>query len=220
MQTTPPPNGEPHARGSVLHGFRAAVVDLWGEEGLRDLADRLPADVRAATFDAIVLPFEWVPVAHTIAWHEALAAGPARGDDRELARAVGRAIDLGFGRFKSAFFSGVTPERLVERAPELWRWQHTHGQLSAHAETATGLVTLQGHPYVDHPVSRRVTAESFRHIVTIVLGPDSPVRVTATISLPSDRVGAAPPTHKPDVGATPSTRSQRTALHVRLSWRA
>lgn len=168
MPTTPPPSGDPHARGSVIHGFRAAVVDLWGSQALEGLASRLPLATRVATVDALVLPFEWVALEHVVAWHDAIWTGPCGGDEQALAQLIGRAIELGFGRFKSAFFSGVTPDRLVTRAPELWRWQHTHGELSAVAETNSGTVVLRDHPYVDHPNSRRVTAESYRHIVSMV----------------------------------------------------
>jgi hypothetical protein len=122
---------------------------------------------RMATLDTLVLPFEWVPIEHVIEWHDAIWSGPVRADERELARVVARAIELGFGRFKSAFFAGITPERLVERAQELWRWQHTHGEVTISVEGTSAAVMLKGHPYVDHPSSRRVTAESYRHIVSM-----------------------------------------------------
>jgi len=167
MPTVPPSSGEPHARGSVIHGFRAALVDLWGADALVALAGKLPLDTRVATVDALVLPFEWVALRHVVAWHDAMWAGPCAGDEHALARLVGRSIELGFGRFKSAFFTNVTPERLVTRAPELWRWQHTHGELSALVDGDTAVVTLKDHPYVDEPTSKRVTAESYRYIVTL-----------------------------------------------------
>jgi hypothetical protein len=88
-------------------------------------------------------------------------------DEGELARFVARSIELGLGRVKSAFFAGITPGKLVERAPELWRWQHTHGELSASMDGQTGMVTLADHPYVESAASRRLTAESYRHIVTM-----------------------------------------------------
>ncbi len=212
MQTTPPPTGDPYARGSVVHGFREAVVDLWGDEGLRRLADLLPVEARAATLDSIVLPFEWVPIAHVVAWHEALWNGLACGDERELAKLVARAIELGLGRFKSAFFAGITPERLVERAPELWRWQHTHGELSVHVQGASGVVTLRGHPYVDHPACRRVTAESYRHIVSMVL--HTAVSPTHNNLVPPRATSAA----SANVTASWSAPS-KDSLVVRLSWR-
>jgi hypothetical protein len=167
MPTSPPPSGEPFARGSVIHGFRAAALEIWGEDGLRDVADRLPVDARVATIDRTVLPIEWVLIRHVVAWHEALWDGPIRRDEQQLALLVARSIDLGFGRVKSAFFSGITADRLRDRAPELWRWQHTHGVLTVEMEAARAIVTLRGHPYVENAASRRVTAESYRAILAL-----------------------------------------------------
>lgn len=167
MPSIPPATGEPQARGSLIHGFRAALVDLWGDDALATMASRLPLATRAATVDAMVLPFEWLPLTHVVAWHDALWTGPCAGDEQALARLVGRSIELGLGRFKSAFFANITAERLVLRAPELWRWQHSHGELSVTIDGSSGAVILRDHPYVDEPTSRRVTAESYRHIVSL-----------------------------------------------------
>ena len=52
----PPTTSEPLARGTVLHGYRAAAASLWGERGLGDIAALLPDDTRAATIDDLVLP--------------------------------------------------------------------------------------------------------------------------------------------------------------------
>jgi hypothetical protein len=217
MQTTPPPSGDPYARATVLHGFRAAVVDVGGDDALRAVADRLPMATRVATIDALVLPFEWVPIAHVIAWHEAIWAGPARGDERELARLVARSIELGFGRFRSAFFVGITPEKLVERSQELWRWQHTHGEVAVSVEAGSGTVVLRDHPYVDHPASRRVTAESYRHIVTMALGEGHDVRVAwgTSTSIPPGPVNGS----SGSTGGTRGASQQRPSLVVHLSWR-
>lgn len=176
MPTYPPPSPEPHARGSVLHGFRAAVVDLWGESALAQLAERLPIGTRMATIDQLVLPFEWVALNHVVAWHDALWQGPLHADEQRLSRLIARSIELGFGRFKSAFFAGVTPERLVDRAQELWRYQHTHGALTVTMNVGSSIVSLRDHPYVGHSTSRRVTAESYRHIVTMALAQDDAYR--------------------------------------------
>jgi hypothetical protein len=165
MPTTPPPSTAPHARGSVIHGFREAARDLWGEAGLGLVAERMPLATRLATLDTMVLPFEWVPVEHAIAWHDALWAGPIGADEGVLAQFIARSIELGFGRFKSAFFASITAERLIDRAQELWRYQHTHGEVTVTLERTTGTVVLRDHPYVGHAVSRRLTAESFRHMV-------------------------------------------------------
>ena len=176
MPTQPPPSGEPYARGSVIHGFREAMLDIGGEAALAEVAHRLPLETRLETIDRIVLPFEWVAIDHAIAWHEALWTGPLGADEGKLARFVSRSIELGFGRFKSAFFSGITPARLFERSKELWRWQHTHGDVSVAVDGPAAVVTLRDHPYVGVPTSRRVTAESFRHLVTVALAQDKALR--------------------------------------------
>lgn len=170
MATYPPPDGEPHARGSILHGFRAALEDLYGTAALAEVAERLPLATRMATIDALVLAVEWVRLEHVVAWHDALWSGPLRADEQELARFIGRSIELGFARFHAAFFQNATPERLVARSQELWRYQHSHGDLQVAIDGRSGAVTLRNHPYVGHPASRRVTAESFRHMVTKALG--------------------------------------------------
>ena len=199
MQTTPPPSGDPHARASVLHGSRAALEDMRGTGALEEFADRLPVRTRVATLEKLVLPFEWVAIEHVIAWHAALWEGPAAGDESVLAELVGRSFDLGVARFKSAFFAGVTADRLAERGPELWRWQHTHGEVAVTIEGATAVVVLRDHPYTQNAVSRRITAESYRHIVTLTGVRD--VRVAWGGAL---RDGAA---------------RDWSSLVVRLSWR-
>ena len=166
MPTTPPPSGEPHARGSVIHGFRAASR-TWGEEALVATGGASAArDARRDHRRPACCPSSGSRSQHVIAWHDALWNGPCAATSRSSRASSAAPSSLGFGRFKSAFFHALTPDRLVARAPELWRWQHTHGELTARVEGGSGtVVTLKDHPYVDNPVSRRVTAESYRHIV-------------------------------------------------------
>jgi hypothetical protein len=192
MSNSIPPGSGVSGRGSIIHGFREAAVDLWGEKALAHVGERLPMATRVATLDEMVLPFAWLPIEHVVHWHDAVWSGPARADEGELARFISRSIDLGLGRFKSAFFSGVTPDRLIERAQQLWRYQHSHGDVTVAVDGTTGTVTLRDHPYVNHATSRRVTAESYRHIVGMAGGKD--VRAAWGVS--------------------------GTALVVQLSWRA
>jgi hypothetical protein len=188
------------------------VLDLWGPEGVERVAERLPLATRVATIDGIVLPFEWVGLDHVVAWHDAIWSGAARGDERELARLVARSIELGFGRFKSAFFAGITPARLVDRAQELWRYQHTHGEVEITVEGQRGTVVLKNHPYVEHASSRRVTAESYRHIVTMTGATD----VTAAWGVAA---GAGSTTGSSAPTAAAATAAQ-SVLVVQLLWRA
>jgi hypothetical protein len=159
---------EPFVNGNVVHGFREAALDLWGKAGLDEIAARLPPDARTETIDSIVLPVSWYPVRFSTAWHQAIWEGPARRDAAELARFVARSVDMGFGRFKRTLLSFATPEMLLSRAPELWRYQHTHGTLEGAWEGDGGArMTLRDHPYVTHPVSARLQANALAHIASL-----------------------------------------------------
>jgi hypothetical protein len=163
---------EPMARGSIIHGFRAAAVALWGEDALRAVADRLPAGTRAGTLEgAIVLPVAWIPTAFVVDWQLAVWEGLARRDDPTFCRFLDRGIDFGFGAFRRAFLKLVTPEQLVAKAPDLWKKQHTHGTLTAsprseHAGRRTVVLSLRDSPMVENQVSRRAMAEIWRYIAT------------------------------------------------------
>jgi len=168
---------EPLSRGIGLHGFRMAALDLWGERGLRAIAERLPESTRAETLDAIVLPVSWYPVRHTLAWDDAAYDGPCARDDAAFRAFLDRAIDLGFGRMRRFFVRLQSAERLVARAPEMWRYQHTHGTLVVAPKLAEprggasrqvgATLTLRDHPFARHPLARRATAEVYRYIAAM-----------------------------------------------------
>lgn len=164
---TPAPATEPMSRGIGLHGFRAAVTDIWGERGLRVVAERLPEDARAATLDEIVLPVSWYPVRHTIAWDEAVWEGLAARDDAAFFAFIDRSIDLGFGRMRRFFIRLQSPEKIIARSPEMWRYQHTHGTLSVAPRSGGATITLRDHPFVRSALVSRATAEVFRHIASM-----------------------------------------------------
>jgi hypothetical protein len=156
---------EPFARGNVLHGFRAAAHELWGDEGLRVIGEHLSSEARAVSLESIVLAVSWYPVRFASAWHEAVWEGPARRDDAALCKFVARAVDLGIGRIRKVLFGFATPDMLFAKAPSIWRDQHTHGTLSAVREGKSKTIfTLRDHPYTKLPISRRFTAESYRYI--------------------------------------------------------
>ncbi len=158
---------EPLSRGIGLHGFRAAALALWGEEGLRTVAARLPDDARAATVDSIVLPVSWYAVRHTIAWEEAVWEGPAARDDATFHSFLDKGIELGFGRMRRFFIRLQSPEQIIHRAPEMWRYQHTHGTLTAVAKGNGATILLRDHPFTRHPLARRATAEVYRFIASL-----------------------------------------------------
>jgi hypothetical protein len=158
---------EPFVNGNVFHGFREAALDVWDADGLREIEARLPDDAHRDTVESRALPVSWYPVRHSIAWHVAAWEGPSRRNDAEFCRFIRRSVELGFGRFKRALLSFATPELLLSRASELWRYQHTHGTLEASWVGGGARLVLRDHPYVKHPISARLQAEALRHIASL-----------------------------------------------------
>jgi hypothetical protein len=158
---------EPRARGILLLGFVEAIQSLWGEEGLRKTTLRLPSDVHAATVERIVLAVEWVPEAYVVAWHHAVLEGPCARNEAELRRWIQHATDRAFGQVRRLLLRVVTPELLLRKAAELWRHDHTTGELASSREGKTALAVLHDHPYVRDPVASVVIAEVFRHILSL-----------------------------------------------------
>jgi hypothetical protein len=165
MPSLPPPSDEPLSRGIGLHGFRAAVIDLWGQDGVAAVAARLPEDTRRKTIDDIVLPVSWYPERFTIDWQEAVLDGPAQKDDAAFFAFIDRGIEQGFGRMRRFFLRLASLEAMVARGPEAWRYQHTHGTMTAKLlDRRRSIYTLRDHPFVRHPLTRRSTAAAWRHI--------------------------------------------------------
>jgi hypothetical protein len=156
----------------VLHAMRLAVLDLYGEAGLAEVAALVSADNRAATIDQAASPLGWYPERFLCEWHEAAWRGPGKREDAALCRVVDRRIDFGFGRVRKALLGIVGPEGVLRRAGELWKHDHTHGALTLtfdpEARVATGL--LSDHLYCEVPIARRAAAEMFRYIVTLTRG--------------------------------------------------
>jgi hypothetical protein len=158
------------SRGTVLVSMSAAVRELWGDEGLRDVADRLPDDTRNATTEGMLSVLRWYPTRYVLDWDEAKMAGPARGDETAFRRSVTKGIDLGFGRVRRTFLSFATPVLLAERAAGFWRHEHTHGQIvvdSSQRSEGRARVTLTGHPFVGTTLSRIAFAEVLRHVLSL-----------------------------------------------------
>lgn len=165
-----PASAEPMTRGTVLVSMAAAVRALWGDDGLRDVADRLPHDTRIATTDGMLSVLRWYPTRYVLDWDEAKLAGPAKGDEEAFRRSVTKGIDLGFGRVRRTFLSFATPMLLAERAAGFWRHEHTHGQIavdSSQRSEGRARVTLTGHPFVETPLSRIAFAEVLRYILSL-----------------------------------------------------
>lgn len=148
-------------------GFRQAVLDLWGEPGLRAVSARLPQDVRFDTVDTMLMSMEWLPEAHVLAWYEALWSGPCQEKRAFFLQAIDRMMDFGFGKIRKAFLVLASPSIIFAKAPGLWRYDHSHGVLTADVEASSGRLRLEGHPYTSNPLSCLATAEIYRYCVTL-----------------------------------------------------
>ena len=165
----PPPSSEPHARRTIFVTFRDAALEMWGKEGLRAIGERLTSEARRDTVDAVVIAADWLPEAHAIAWFGAVYEGPAGRMTSEYHRFLDRSMDLGFGRVRRLMLAtAMTPSSLGHRAAELWRHDHTHGELTCRDVGARSIVlTLHDHVYATTPLGRTTIAEIYRHISSL-----------------------------------------------------
>jgi hypothetical protein len=165
-----PASSEPMTRGTILHSMAAAVRDVWGADGLRDVTARLPDEARAATTGPDFATLSFYPTRYILDWNTAIMDGPAHDDEREFRRGVARSIDFGFGRVRRAFLSFATPILLAQRAAELWRHDHTHGRLALDPdESVPGRrrISLTGHPFVTSALGRIAVSEVLRHVLSL-----------------------------------------------------
>jgi hypothetical protein len=160
-------SAEPCAAQRVFVASRAAAVELFGDGGLREIADRLPPDVRGALIDSAIISEAWLPERFVMAWQEAVFEGPARNSDDAFRRYVHKVVDSGFGRVRRLLVNLVTPATLCTRAAELWHDEHTHGEISAAPTGHVVIIKLRNHPYVTRPIARLVMAESLRHAASL-----------------------------------------------------
>jgi hypothetical protein len=151
----------------VFVASRAAAVELYGDGGLREIAEHLPPDVRGALIDSALITEAWLPERFVMAWQEAVFAGPVRGHDDEFQRYMDKVVDHGFGRVWRLLVKLVTPATLCTRAAELWSDEHTHGEISAVPTGQLVVIRLRDHPYVARPVARLVMAESLRYAASL-----------------------------------------------------
>jgi hypothetical protein len=158
---------EPCAAQRVFVASRAAVVELYGDDGLREVAGRLPPDVRAALIDSAIITEKWLPERFVTTWQEAVYEGPARAREDDFRRYIQAVVTHGFGRMRRLLLNLVTPATLCTRAAELWHDEHTHGEISARPEGNVVIVKLRKHPYVTRPVARLVLAEGLRHAASL-----------------------------------------------------
>jgi hypothetical protein len=158
---------ESAARGTILLAFREAVLERYGSQGLADVAQRLPRDVRAATLDNLLLDVTWMPETHVLAWYDALWKGPCEGSSDNFCTLLDAMLNLGFGRVRRAFLKLASPETILARAPGLWRYDHSHGRLIAEVGSGVARVRLEDHIYTSTPLSCLAISEIYRYCASL-----------------------------------------------------
>jgi uncharacterized protein (TIGR02265 family) len=166
--SSPPDSDEPLVRGVTFHAFHEAVANNWGSEHLRAIVASLPREIAQATYGAEYRPLEWYPVAYMIAWHEALHAGLARGEDDVYRSIIDRQLDVTLGRLRRALMRMMNPIRLAQRAQELWRSYHSHGETEVRWDDSSSVhVLFRGHPFVGDRLGRLSFAETVRYSLAL-----------------------------------------------------
>ena len=150
-----------------MRGVKAAALELWGPEGMSEIARRMPEGARRTVFDAVVMPSAWVPEEHVIAVCHAVWEGPAAKQDGAFTKYMERVAFHAFGRFQKLLLGMATPSTLAMRTPALWRREHTHGTLTVACGERGQIIRLTGGPYVETPFTRRALAETFRQVMDL-----------------------------------------------------
>jgi hypothetical protein len=145
-----------------------AVVQLWSRAGLDEAAALLPAETREATLDVPAMAASWVAERHVIAWGHAIWEGPARRERAAYEQFIDRQIDLSFGRIRRFMLSVVSPATLLEKAPAIWREDHTHGDVATEVLGRNeGIWKLANHPFTSTPQLRASMAEVVRYCISL-----------------------------------------------------
>lgn len=161
-------DGEPAARATQLLAFRSAAVTLWGVGAWQEIVDRLPVDAREALAPSrLLVAVGWVPERHLVTLAQAVFDGPAHGSDEAYREFVHGVIARGFGRIRRVLVQFASPAAVLKRAPELWRHDHTHGELDVEL-LPSGAVANLIHPVITStPLSRTTATEMFRAVLCL-----------------------------------------------------
>jgi hypothetical protein len=168
--SVPSPTTQSLSKGTIIRSLAAAVQDLWGDDALRGVVERLPPETRARTAGADFIAIEWYPTRYIMQWGAAILDGPAFGDEVAFTRCVSRSVELGFGIVQRVFIAFATPTRLAARAADLWRHEHTHGTLtieSSDAARGDARLSLRDHPFVGEPLARIAISEGIRTVLSL-----------------------------------------------------
>lgn len=159
---------EPRARRTIFAALRRSANDLWGTDGLLRIGDAMSVEARRRCIDALVIEEEMLPERFVLEWYESVWAGPAERDKATYLGFLDRMMDHGFGRVRKLLLAMATPTVLAQKSSELWRHDHTHGELSWRPLTDRSIeLTLTDHPYVETPLGRSSIAEIYRYAVSL-----------------------------------------------------
>jgi hypothetical protein len=168
-----PPTGAGSYDNTVLAcrrffaGLRAGAQTVWGTAGLDAIGRNLSEEARRATLDPLVIADAWLPTRFAMEWHEAAWRGPARMRAEEIERWTRARIDYGFGRVRRLMLSFVTPERFAGRAEELWRADHTAGEVQVKVTGKSAEARLRKHPFATNALTRLSQAEAVRYTLSL-----------------------------------------------------
>ncbi|HEY3820474.1 MAG TPA: hypothetical protein VGL81_25085 [Polyangiaceae bacterium] len=157
--------GEPKVKRFYAAAARDAVRVIWGEKGLADVAARMSEAHRAAML-VPDLP-QWVPERALIAFNFALWEGPVDRARPRYEKWLHTMTDMSFGVVKRLVLSMASPEKVILVAGDMWKTDHTHGEMVGRCEGKRGTLTLSGSPYVETPQGRAGMAEMSRYILQL-----------------------------------------------------
>jgi hypothetical protein len=155
--------GEPCARATQLLAFRSAAITMWGTSGWQSIVGALPHDTREALVTGdLVVAVGWVPERHLVKLAEVVFAGPAQGNMDTYREFIRHVIELGFGRVRRILVQFAHPHTVLRRAPELWRHDHTHGELVVSMDEKSAVVYVTHDVLTATSLARATCAEMFR----------------------------------------------------------
>lgn len=142
------------------------MKELWGAPGLAELREHLSDDARRAICDEIILPVAWYPETYFESTCEIIWRRLAREQDEPFFDFVRRSVDSGWTFVHRAVLRFATPQRLARRAPDLWRHDHTHGELFVDFGETSGIVRIKGYPYPRESTMHHGQTEALRYILS------------------------------------------------------
>jgi len=156
------------ARRTIFIGFRHAARKLWGAEGLAQCAERMSAEARSACMDPLVITSEMLPERFVLEWYNVAWEGPAQRDREVYNAFLDRMMDHGFGAVRKLLLRLATPGLVIQKCGELWRHDHTHGELTYQLTgPCSAAVVLSDHPYVKTALARSSIAEVYRYALSL-----------------------------------------------------